>query len=256
MLLHAFFLVLPLAQARQISLETSDGLSLSAQATVSAKSELGVILVHQLRRSSQDWTELGQRLGASGLTTIAPDLRGHGDSDKAGTELVPDDFKAMALDLQASAAWLRGKGVKQISCVGASIGANLCTRFAAEDPSIANLVLLSPGLNYKGITSGDALQRYGERPVFIIASDGDRASKRASGILEQVAKGRVRYDLLETPGHGSQMLSRSGILISRITEWLVEGYKEPDQDPLRTKALISQDDQQLKSTGKKLKIHQ
>ena len=256
MFLTLLTILLGTAQAATVRLQTADGLKLAATTSVSAKSQVGVIFAHQLRRTGQDWSELSRRMSASGFTTIAPDLRGHGGSDKAGTELTDTDYAAMVKDLEAGVAWLRKQGVKQISCVGASIGANLCARMAANDASIVNLVLLSPGLNYKGITSGDALKAYGERPVLIVASEDDRVAKRASGILEQVAQGQVHYELLDNVGHGTQMLTRAGTLVPQITDWLVGKYKLSGGELVKPKALISYDGDPIKSTGKKLQVHQ
>ncbi len=249
-------LLLPLAQAGSVQLQTADGLRLKAEGRVVSESTRGVLFAHQLRRSHKDWSKLSARLHASGFTTIAPDLRGHGASAKAGTELTPADFKAMEKDLQAGLVWLRAQGVREISCVGASIGANLCAQVAAKDPAIVNLVMLSPGLNYKGVTSGDALTRYGDRPVLIVASGEDRVSKRASSLLEQAAKGQVHYELLQNAGHGTQMLSRAGTLIPKITSWLVGSFKLVTGDMVQPRALISYDGAPLESTGKKLQVHQ
>jgi len=256
MLLAFLSLLLPLAQARTVQLKTSDGLRLSASADVVAKAEVGILFAHQLRRTGKDWAELNKRMVATGFTTIAPDLRGHGKSAMAGTVLKATDYTAMVADLEAGATWLRAQGVKKISCVGASIGANLCARMAASDPSIVNLVLLSPGLNYKGIVSVDALKRYGKRPVLIVASNEDRVSKRAAGFLEQVAVGQVHYELLKNAGHGTQMLTRSGGLIPQVTSWLVGSYKLMGGELVKPKALISYDGDPIKSTGKKLQVHQ
>jgi pimeloyl-ACP methyl ester carboxylesterase len=256
MLLLFLSLMLPLAQAGSVQLQTADGLKLQAETRVVPKATIGVLFAHQLKRTHKDWSKLAERMSASGFTTIAPDLRGHGASAKSGEELAPEDYKAMEQDLNAALAWLRSKGVKAVSCVGASIGANLCAQVAAKDPAIVNLVLLSPGLNYKGITSGDALTRYGERPVLIVASDEDRLSKRASSLLEQAAKGQVHYELLRNAGHGTQMLTRAGALIPKITSWLVGSFKLMSGEIVKPKALISYDGDPLKSTGKKLQIHQ
>ena len=256
MLLTLLSLLLPIAQAGTIQLQTTDGLKLSAEVTVTPKSTIGVIFAHQLRRSSKDWAELNKRVVATGFTTIAPDLRGHGRSALAGTELKAQDYAGMVTDLEAGVAWLRSKGVKEISCVGASIGANLCARMASKDLGIVNLVLLSPGLNFKGITSGDALKTYGERPVLLVASEEDRASKRAAGLLEQVAQGQVHYELLQRAGHGTQMLTRSGNLVPQITDWLIGKFKLTGGELVKPKALISYDGDPIKSSGKKLQIHQ
>ena len=53
--------------------------------------------------------------------------------------------------------WLRSKGVEDVSCV-VRHRRQPVRLLGAKDPKIVNLVLLLLGLNYKGVTSGDALQ--------------------------------------------------------------------------------------------------
>ncbi len=257
MLTAVFSLLLSLAHAASTtSLSTEDGARIHARTQVVKGATRGVVLVHMLARTGQDWTSLMERLDGAGVTSIAVDLRGHGKSSKAGGELTEADYLAMGGELRAAAAWLRAQGAAEISCVGASIGANLCTQFAAQDPSIVNLVLLSPGLNYKGIKSGSALIAYGNRPVLIVASEDDRFSFRASGYLEEAAKGQVHFETFAEAGHGTRMLTQSATLEGQITSWLIGSFKLISGDIVRPQAAIKHNDSPIQTEGKKLQVHQ
>ena len=59
-----------------------------------------------------------------------------------------------------------------IAIVGASIGANVGLKYAASDPSIKALVLLSPGLDYKGVTTSDSIRKY-TNPIYIVTAGRD-----------------------------------------------------------------------------------
>ena len=107
MLLPLLSLLIPLAQARTVQIQTTDGQKLSAETSISAKAEIGVLFVHQLRRSSRDWTDLNTRVAATGFTTIAVDLRGHGESPLGD----PADFATAALADDVLAA-IRRMGLK------------------------------------------------------------------------------------------------------------------------------------------------
>jgi alpha-beta hydrolase superfamily lysophospholipase len=239
-----------------INLKTTDGSTVHAAAAAVSGSKKGVVFVHMLGRDSRDWDYLSKRLNGVKLSTIAIDLRGHGKSARAGTELTEADFQSMGHDLAAGVTWLRSKGVTDVSCVGASIGANLCAQLGAADPGIVNLVLLSPGLNYKGVTSGDALQTYGDRPVLIVAADDDRFAPRAAAALEGAAKGQVHYELLVEGGHGTKMLTRDAKLEGTVTSWLIGTFKLVTGEVVRPKAQIKRVDDTVETSGRKMQVHQ
>ena len=87
-----------------------------------------------------------------------------------------------------------------MSCVGASLGANLCLRVAARDPEVVNLVLLSPGLKKNGLTTAAAMQQYGERPVLFVASIEERYDGISAEKLEARAAGQHHLELLSDAG--------------------------------------------------------
>jgi pimeloyl-ACP methyl ester carboxylesterase len=242
--------------ASPVTLTAEDGTRIHAQPHMTAGATQGVVLVHMLGREHSDWRFLVDRLSSAKVSSIAIDLRGHGKSDKAGTDLVNADFLAMRQDVAAAATWLRAHGVDQVSCVGASIGANLCARAGAADPQMVNLILLSPGLNYKGITSGDALAEYGDRPVLIVAAEDDRFSARSAMHLEQLAKGQVHFELFTEAGHGTRMLTRAPSLEGQIVSWLVGSFKLVTGELVRPQAKIERGNDTIETRGRKLGVHQ
>ena len=130
-----------------ITLSTSDGVKVHAVHEEAKGATRGTILVHMAGRSATDWSYVAQRLSKGGHHVVAPDLRGHGKnaSDDPDAEIPPEDYPLMIHEVEAAADFLRSHGVTEVSCAGASIGANLCLQAAAKDDAIVNLVLLSPG---------------------------------------------------------------------------------------------------------------
>jgi pimeloyl-ACP methyl ester carboxylesterase len=207
----------PPAFPKIISLETSDGLKIAALSGIAPKATVGIAFVHMLGGSKEQWQITADSAWHQGMTVIAPDLRGHGANVTApAPALTSADYYAMTRDVQTSVNWLRAQGATKVALVGASIGANLALRVAADDPAISSVVLLSPGLDYKGVTTRDALQRYGKRPILILASSEDSYAARSSTSLDGTALGPHQLLMLNNAGHGTSMLNRDPTLQGTI----------------------------------------
>ncbi len=220
-----FFLQMALAAAPSFPVSTSitsaDGQKLAAYTGLPAKAVTGVVLIHPLNGSREDWLALGERFFKSGVAVVAPDLRGHGGSPLAsGAALSDTDYPLMQGDVAASIAWLRTNKIEKVALIGASIGANLALRVAADDAMVVSVALLSPGFNYKGLSSQDAMKRYGSRPVLLVASDEDAYSKKTVDTLAALAQGGPRTELLTGAGHGTKMLAREPGLEAIITSFI------------------------------------
>jgi len=239
--------------AQDISIHTEDGLSLHARVEKVSHAEKGVVLVHMLGRNAGDWDFFAQKLARNGVEAIAPDLRGHGQN--ARHDLAEADYPAMLDDVKAAVAWLRAQGVRQVSCTGASLGANLCLRAAADDPEIVNVVMLSPGLNIKGITSGDALASYGDRPLLLVASKDDSYAARTAEVLEDKALGQRHLELLDDAGRGTRMLNRDPSLEGLVLSWLLGTYQLASGSVVLPHPALSNDPGSVETTGKKLDAH-
>ena len=235
-----------------VPVSTTDGKHVYALIERSPKSTKGVVLVHGDGRSSVDWAALGQRLAKSQMTAIAPDLRGHGRSVEGISAVQDADYQAMVYDLEASVAWLRSNGATEVSCVGAGLGANLCLAAAARDPSIVNLVLLSPGLNYHGVKA--SMDGYGDRPVLFVASADDTYGAKTVGILEAKAMGQHHSEMYAHAGQGTKMLSAEASLEGIIVSWLL-GTFELASGELVLPKVDAGSNQAIETSGQKLDVH-
>jgi dipeptidyl aminopeptidase/acylaminoacyl peptidase len=179
----------------------------------------GVILLHMLGSDRTAWTEAGlvDALVEAGYAVLAVDMRGHGATGgEADWALAVED---LGLVWDAFAA-RDDVDETRTAVVGGSIGANMALRLAADRPTIRAAVLLSPGLDYRGVTSEDQMARYGARPVLLVASEDDPYSAESVAALDGTAAGESELALYQTAGHGTAMLRAELELTPRIVEWL------------------------------------
>jgi len=111
--------------------------------------ERAVVLVHGLTANHQEWAQLGPALAEEGWFTIAPDLRGRGQSDKPphgyGIPYHVNDLLALCDVLR----------LPRVQLIGHSLGAQIGYFFAAIHPKrLGRLVLVDAG----GRVPADALQ--------------------------------------------------------------------------------------------------
>jgi len=188
-----------------------------------------VILVHARGRSRADWEDLAEELQDEGYAVLTFDLRGHGGSTKQGDRTLahatmsPQDWEKALLDLTAAYQFLTNRGEVnkgKIGVIGAGLGANLALNWAAQQPPVRSLVLLSPSLDEQGVKTEAAIARYGTRPVLLVASVDDRPAADAARRLESLARGKKKLTLYEAAGCGMDMLARAEGLTDLILEWL------------------------------------
>tara|TARA_B100000745_G_scaffold66783_1_gene39375 strand:- start:4509 stop:5333 length:825 start_codon:yes stop_codon:yes gene_type:complete len=100
-----------------------------------------VLLLHGLGSSLDTWRRNVQPLADAGYRVLAPDLPGHGDSDKP----VSLDYDPLAT-VDFTSRLLDALGVQKASLVGNSAGGLVATMFALEHPErTGRLALVAPG---------------------------------------------------------------------------------------------------------------
>lgn len=199
-----------------------------------------VILLHMLGSDRGMWNNFAQKLSQNGYVVLSVDLRGHGESIKQANSTIsyqsfmPRNFKNMTLDVKAAKKYLteeRDANPNQISIIGASIGANLALNYAASDQSIKSVILLSPGLNYRGISTLDAIMKY-KNPTYIVAAEEDSESAKDSKILcEKITCAENLRIFEKTNDHGTDMLSNKMLgskLQDIILSWLDSTFETKD----------------------------
>lgn len=249
----SLLLVTAALASTDVTLKTDDGRTIHALTDKVAGSKRGVVLVHMEGRSAADWGTLQERLARADMNVVAPDLRGHGKS--GSTPPADTEFPAMIAEVRSSVAWLRAQGVTEVSCIGAALGANLCLQAAVSDPGIGNVVAMSPSFNVKGVTSGDAVKAYGDRPLLLVASNDDTNAARAATTLEKVATGQKHVELYSGAGYGMQLLTRAPALEGLVLSWVLGTYTLASGEMVRPK-MDGADPGTVETTGKKLPSHQ
>lgn len=98
-----------------------------------------LLLIHGIGSNSTSWTPVHSAL-AQRFTVIAPDLLGHGESDKPRTDY---SLGAFANDMRDLLGTL---GIDRVTIVGHSYGGGVAMQFAYQYPHLVErIVLVSPG---------------------------------------------------------------------------------------------------------------
>ncbi len=208
---------------------TSDGCRIEAFWLAPSSGAYVLINTHGLGSDKNEWGSFQDALRKRGLGYFSLDLRGHGKSLVCGGKAVDyrkftlEDWSAASRDIEAAAAWLKKRGYparRMIFC-GASVGANLSLKAAAEGRiKPAALILLSPGMEYAGIKAEDYLAR-APKKILLGASENDPYAWQSVVIISELA-GKYHLNLSAIDGgggHGVNMFKTPGVM-DKVLDWL------------------------------------
>ena len=206
-----------------------------------------LVLLHMMPSTKESWYNFATEAQKAGYESIAIDLRGHGDSityadshrldtDLYGQKINYQNFsdeehQKSVLDLKAAVEYLMNKRnatPEKIAFIGASIGANLSLQYISENPDFKTAILLSPGLNYRGIkTEPFAVKiKFNQKIFFISAKDDIRSSGNNNAEETQklhdstFSNENKKIQIYETGGHGTDILNNQRELTNLIIEFL------------------------------------
>ena len=207
----------------EIKLQTEDGVTIHST-FYNANSNKGVILLHRLAKDRNNWKDFASLLVKNNFSVITLDFRGHGQSTEKFklNDLTAKDFNNMVLDVKTAKDFLVSKKVTSIGIIGESIGANTALNYAIKDKAIKTVILLSPGLDYRGIKTENSMSEFDERPIFFVAADGDAYSAESAKKLDMLAFGEKKLLIYEGSEHGIPMLDEKEDLKELIINWLKE----------------------------------
>lgn len=204
-------------------MKTADGVSIAYERHQVAGSAKTAILVHGLGSDMREWYNFEKALRKDGWSTFAFDIRGHGSSTewKEGSldwhEFTPQAARTAVQDVRSA---METAGGKAVWLVGSSFGSNLSLSYAAGDPKVKGVVLLTPGINYLGVESEPALRKYSGRPLLIAASKDEPGAEKVAQWLYDSAGEPKKLILNDQGGHGSEMLEFNPQLQKDIIEWM------------------------------------
>lgn len=218
----------------QVEFETSDGVTIvgSLELAAGVEKSPACLLVHMLGSDRSSYTEFQQKLLNAGISSLAIDMRGHGDSTAGGSlnyrDFSAEEWEAVKNDIKAGMDFLRDLDSidrAHIGIVGASISANLAVVAASEEnrDAVENtascLVLLSPGINYHEVRPLQFARDLGHIPVYIASAEEDAQSYRGSQGLSQAAR---EGELFSFPGsdHGTDLFDIHMNFMDDLVAWL------------------------------------
>ena len=206
-------------QMERIFLKTSDDIQIAADYSKVDKSKYSepkawLVLIHMMPETKESWAGFSSQLRESGYESLAIDLRGHGES-QFGPEgfggFSDADHQKSIFDVDAAVEFLKDKGAapEKIFFIGASIGANLSLQYISEHPEFKTAVLLSPGLDYRGIKTEPMVKNLkpGQRVLFVSSQDDFGNSPQSKTLYNEAADGvKKQIEIYETGGHGTNIL--------------------------------------------------
>jgi dienelactone hydrolase len=213
----------------RVSFPTVDGVTIIGTWNEAVGATGAAVLLHMMPATRASWAALQAALAGQGLSSLAIDLRGHGESTR-GAEgtlaykgFTDEQHQASRMDVEAAVNWLRAKGLKpeRIVLIGASIGANLALSALADEPRLPAAVLLSPGADYHGLKALEEAEGLNpEQALYILASADDATSFSDSRRLRDMAPvERKTLVELTAAGHGTTMLEGDPTKAQDIATW-------------------------------------
>lgn len=214
-----------------VTITTKDGVQIVGDYyPAGAENAPAVLLLHMMPSTRKSWVDFSEKLNEVGMSALAIDLRGHGDSlnKSDGTYLNYKNFSNAEhqwsmYDVEAAVDFLKQKGAEKIFVIGASIGANLALQYAAEHSDIRAAVLLSPGLDYRGILTADLPpQLRAGQAAYYAASSEDSYSADSVRTLYQKTPEAVKKEekIFDNAGHGTDMFTHEPDFEGQIISWL------------------------------------
>lgn len=213
-----------------ISFEASDGVAIYGTLyRPGIANPPGVILVHREGGDRASWGPMAMRLSAEGYMALAIDLRGHGQSRRAGAgadaisfrNFNAGDWLNALQDLAAAKdALIRaGANPQNLGIGGEGIGANLALRYMVQEPAMQVVAAMSPGLDYKGLKTDDVMPALRERPVLLMAAEGDAYAAQSALTLKAASEGYCELRSYPGAAHGVDIFAASQQAMEQFVEW-------------------------------------
>jgi len=216
---------------KKIGFITLDGVRIVGNWFEARPGAPAVLLLHMMPAAKESWNELAERLNVAGLSALAIDLRGHGESVERNGEIL--DYKkfndaehqASGKDVDAALEWLKAQGIGHVYVGGASIGANLAIEAMARHSEIAAGFLLSAGIDYHGVmTMASAQKLQARQKIYLIAAkDDERSGGPADRMAQEIfdaAASEKEIKIFDIGGHGTDIFAKHPELADELIEWL------------------------------------
>lgn len=222
-------------KSEKFTLHTTDGVNIAANFYNPQNAMHAVLLLHMMPATKESFEPLAQALASAGIASLAIDLRGHGKStkkQKVGNTSAENlnyqnfsdaDHQASRLDTDSALNFLKKRKIdeKNISFVGASIGANLSLDALMRYSDTKSAVLLSPGLDYRGVKTEPSMKGISStQKVWLISAKGDSYSADSCETLNKLNPQNSQLTIFDGSDHGTNLFNSQPELTKDIVAFL------------------------------------
>ena len=214
--------------SEKITLTTSDNVKIIGDYFKTNEGSTAVLLLHMMPSTKESYSSFGKKLNSAAFSTLAIDLRGHGESlggPSSFQSYTNEQHQKSIEDVITAIEYLKQQGHSRINLVGASIGANLALQYLINFEDVQKAILLSPGLNYVGIETIPLAEKISnEKSIYIVASKDDgrslgSADQQGQQIFDAL-QSKKEIKIFETGGHGTTILENHPEFMNELIEWL------------------------------------
>ncbi|KKS19101.1 MAG: hypothetical protein UU76_C0006G0010 [Parcubacteria group bacterium GW2011_GWC1_41_7] len=211
----------------RVIIQTEDGVDIVGDwYSVEGGKQVGILL-HAMPENRKSFSDFARALNQQGLSALAIDLRGHGESTNSlqGSlnykKFSENNHQQSIFDVQAASIFLEGKGyAKDMQfLVGASVGANFAMKYASENKAVKAVVALSPGLNYRGIETETLPYDNVAQKMFLVAAQDDVYAVQTVQVLQKKNE-TFTIKIYTSGGHGTALLKNQPDLTILILNFL------------------------------------
>ena len=208
----------------EVTFPTADGVQLHAtwKPSPGGAAAPAVLLVHAFSRERRDLAELADELGARGLSTLAIDLRGHGESVwKGGARIglspsLQTSPSAFPRDVEAACAWLKGRA-SRVGVVGLSLSGNLAALATAAGWAEAGVAVSAYADRLPALAGSRPTT---PRGLLVLASEADPGRVESARTLDAAGQEPKAVAVFPGAAHALDLLTLEPDAKKAAIEWL------------------------------------
>lgn len=211
------------AGSRQITFESSDGVTLAGRLFGPDEGTAGVVLAHMFPSDQSAWFAFADRLGRRGYRVLTFNFRGYCPGGDAGCSEGEKTIPAIWQDVEGAMELLRTEGATRIALVGASMGGTASLVAASREGQVVDAVVtLSAPTGFEGLEANAEVLAEVEAAKLFLAGHEDVDAARAVDALYALTLQPKRPVILTTGDHGTDILTgnQAGIAGTEIIRWL------------------------------------